>query len=554
MEWKHRGYANVKDFMAGENGMENEELFLFPCESSIVHLRDAAKLIFSAIKNNKAVKVIGDYDVDGICSAYILYWMFEKMNIKAQIRLPKRFSEGYGLSSSIVNEIIANRIEPGELIIAIDNGITAVSQIKRLKYAGFKTLIIDHHQPGAELPEADVIVNPHVYAGDFNEYCAAGLAYKLAKGVCAIAPEINTDELLVMAAIATVADSVSLRGENRLIVQRGIKALNEGRFGKPLHTLLSMTGCTYITEETIGYTVAPVINASGRLFDDGAQKCFDFFAENQGELEAKCLIDANERRKNLVEETMARVEEDLLGYPENRAILVAGDYHEGIVGLIAGKIAEERNVPAIVLSKKDGAYKGSARSARGMDLMDLIRSLGKYLASYGGHSGAAGLSTKSDDLTGILEAVQGYSLPEAEGEQYYDIYCDEKDVTAVANEMEIYCPYGQDNRRPIVMSYFENVPKFGKTYKVIKERYYKLHGRYFSIMLFDGSVVNKWESLGRPLSFYVIGYPKLHRYIYDGRQYEEIQLEAVDILPIKKRKKETREKFLEYFKEDSTDV
>lgn len=238
MEWKQNGsYTSIEETVIAKSGLTKDEL-LNPKNNpadNIVNLPQAKNMIQSAITKKLPITVVGDYDADGITASVILSLLFQALGAEVKVRLPKRFSEGYGLSQKIIDEC-----KPG-LLLTVDNGIAAVDVIAEAKKKGFQTIVLDHHIPGELLPDADIIVDPHI-APDKNgyaDYCGAGLAYKLAQLMLSDKNILN--KMSTLAAIGTVADSVPLTGDNRVIVKQGLRNLQ--RKIVPEGIKRSFTGC-----------------------------------------------------------------------------------------------------------------------------------------------------------------------------------------------------------------------------------------------------------------------------------------------------------------------
>ena len=279
MQWKSKGFKNVMDAVQHNTGLAEE--FLHPSQEPyyIQNLDLMAMWIQAYASQNAPITVIGDYDADGVCATGGLYLLLRELhadNIK--LRLPRRMSEGYGLSEKIVDEV------NGGVIITVDNGIAAIPAIKKAKEKGMVVLVIDHHEPKMDngqivLPEADLIIDPHVpdhliqkgvaVKSTFNEYCGAGLVYKLAQ---AMIPGTKTlKKISAFAAIATVADVMPLVSDNRNIYHEGIRSIRDRDITPGLQCMINLLQSDNIVNEgDIGFKLAPMLNAPGRLYDDGA--------------------------------------------------------------------------------------------------------------------------------------------------------------------------------------------------------------------------------------------------------------------------------------------
>ena len=269
----------------------------------IKNLENAAALIEACIKAGKHISVIGDYDTDGCTSSAILYLLLKELGSTPDIRLPHRMSEGYGLSPAIVEEV--REKNPDGLLITVDNGIAAQEAVQQAKDAGMTVIILDHHLPGETLPAADVLVDQWTdtessdHGPGYCYYCGAGLAYKLAQYMI---PENTTllEKMSALAAIGTVGDVMNLTKDNRVIVKEGLAAMDAGNVTKGLQCILDASGKARFDAITLAFYVVPMINAAGRLLDDGAKlPCAILAAENNVYRHAERLKFLTTNGKNL---------------------------------------------------------------------------------------------------------------------------------------------------------------------------------------------------------------------------------------------------------------
>ena len=386
---------------------------------TIVNLSEAKRQIEGAIAEGKHITVIGDYDADGCAATAILFDLLKELGADVSVRIPKRMSEGYGLAPVIVEEVTGQY--PGGLIITVDNGIAANEAVSMARDLGSDVIIIDHHLPGEELPDANCIVDPHVFGEGYKEYCGAGLAYALAVLFLRNKNEDLLRELLSVAAVATVADVVPLTGENRILVRQGLKNLNDNIGTAGLIQLIQERNLKDITSETIGYQIAPAINAPGRLLDDGAKISAGVLASRKRlkpDL-VSILWAKNNERKDIVADSLRRIMKTVS--PETNVILTFDEtLQEGICGIIAGQLAEKTRKPTFVLTKaEDGNWKGSGRSVPGLNLKEFLDKVNlscNALAKYGGHEGAAGLTVKAGEEDAFLKTLTELA-PDAKDEK-----------------------------------------------------------------------------------------------------------------------------------------
>jgi len=503
INWIKRGnFSNLEDIILHNTGLTKDEFLNAPDNVFILGLKEAAAIICEAIENNSQITIFGDYDADGVTSSAILYRMLMYLNASnVRVRLPKRFSEGYGISELAIDEI-----DEG-LIITVDNGISAIDAIKKAKDKGIKVLILDHHL-GTEdgvLPEADVIVDPNAIAGsEFSKYCGAGLAFKLCQLM--VDDKAFIEKMNGLAAIGTIADVVDLTMDNRNIVKRGLENINSRKNVIGLNKLFESLSIYECDEGKIGFLIAPIINACGRMRDDGAMSAFRLFVTNDV-VEAKTLamelIELNEERKKTVAEGMLICDEIIREqclFGESPLIICSTNdssekqLHEGVVGIIAGRLSEKYSCPAFVLTEtEDGVLKGSGRTNDSLHLKALLDSVSEYLLNYGGHAGAAGLSIekhKFDDFKcAIQDAITSFdSTSSVNDKLYYDLEVSADEIPAITQELKEYAPFGEGNPKPIFkITDIRLVPRGGAFYKLMgnNSQHIKLYGNEFDIVAFD---------------------------------------------------------------------
>ena len=454
-------------------GMSTETLMKDTKKYRIDGLSQARDMIQAAIQEKRHIYIFGDYDVDGICCGAVMTVGLRALGYEdhVTVRLPKRFSEGYGVSEKAIDEFEGN-----SLLITVDNGISAIEPIKKANDKGMTVMVVDHHLPATDengapvYPDADLIIDPNAIEGsaDFNGYCGAGLAYRI---MCQL---INDRKVLIrllcLAAVATIADSMPLTYENRRIVRYGLHYMTDmGYATTGLFALLSLCDCNeYVSETDIGFKIAPCLNAPGRLYDDGAKQSF-LLMSFEGDLrEAKLMAEKqltdNEKRKELSDEWTKKINEQIQKEhleADNPMTIYAPGVPEGIIGIIAGRIAEEWHTPCILLgdAEQAGILKGSARSSGDVHLYNLLKHGEMYLLRFGGHAPAAGLSLKAENLNAFRHVMQDTLMnlyPGFTREEMPTVYDMELDgrkrdqVLRVFEEVIRYSPYGQGNPAPVI--------------------------------------------------------------------------------------------------------
>ena len=550
--WKKRDDARcIEDVIVRNSGQAIEKLLLPKGDTRIVHLEQAAELVKEAIEQKSPITVVGDYDADGICGSAILFLLFQQLGKEVSVRLPRRFSEGYGLSKAILDEIA------GGLLLTVDNGITAVEEITEAKRRGITVVVLDHHTARKDgvLPEADVLVNPHVEKEnpeDFDGFCGAGLAYRLA---CLLQPDKDKlCRLSALAAIATVADVVPLLDDNRKIVKEGFQAINRGKGPAGLNALLEHLNLFDVDENDISFTIGPVLNAPGRMFDDGAMlsfrmltatECLDSAAEN--------LIAVNEKRKAEQAENIQLAEniitDDCL-FGDN-VLLVASvgrpghpPIPEGLAGIIAGRLADKYKVPAFVLtqSEAEDELKGSGRSYGDVDIIALLEKAAPYLVTFGGHPKAAGLTVKKDNVEPLRDFLKE-QVPEPKPDKpdndlYYDLEVDAELVPGFIEALRYYAPFGEGNAPPVILIKEQPLlPRSGKCYTYMGKEgeHIKLYcGKKMTAVGFG--LAERYMQQGEPIRVNMIGTISTNKYIDPvGRATKENQIRIVDVKKAERR-------------------
>lgn len=503
----------------------------------IKNIDKAIEIIQKAVAGKIPITIVGDYDCDGICATAIFKLALRKLGVIPKTRLPKRFSEGYGLSEKIVDEIADG------LLITVDNGIAAASAIKKAKEKGLAVIITDHHlAPVDGIPEdADLVIDPNAIpnSATFNGYCGAGLAYKICKE---LVPS-EEKKYLTLATIATIADSVPLIEENRVIVQRGLnEMLNPSSTTVGLQALLQATGLQYhITEKDIGFKLGPCLNAPGRLMDDGAEKSLDLlsFIGNYefAEKKANKLLEYNEERKSLTEtafDTFRTIVENNCLFVDNVLVLQSNDVGEGLVGLCAGKLAEEYKRPCLVFGPlENGIYKGSGRSYGGVHLKEILDKAKSLLpddaiAKYGGHAAAVGISVREEFFDDFVSCINSLDIKIEEIEETADIEIYENEIKSAIEESKPYAPFGEGNPQiKFKIKNYKTMPVGNKMFGVLKEKHLKFCGACSEALWFGA--VQKYQSMGTPSVFDITG--TIGENHFNGKVTPSIEI--ISIEPIK---------------------
>lgn len=373
-------------------------------------LVEAAKLTIQVINNRQRILLAGDYDADGICGVAILSHLISSLGVPVSHYIPKR-DEGYGFNPAAVDMALQHK---AGLIITVDVGISDPETCEYARSLGIPVIITDHHEPQGFIPPAEVVVDLKADQGayPFRELCGAGIAFKLAQ---LIASELGLTALpkpcLGLVAIATIADVVPLIDENRILVKAGLQRLNENR---PTWISTLLKPGTPIVSQVVGYQIAPVINAAGRMGDPNLalEMLLAHDSDPDAENKALELKELNELRKKLVAEIEAQCslqveESEAAG---DNVIVIQGDFDAGLVGIIANKIAERLQRPTLVIGENGH---GSGRGPDGSNILAIVENVQEFMSDYGGHKQACGF-TVSGDVNDLRQKINQCTLPGVE--------------------------------------------------------------------------------------------------------------------------------------------
>ena len=412
----------------------------------------AVNRIRRAIEQGEFILVYGDYDADGMTSASILKETLEQLGAECLVYLPNRFTDGYGPNASVYKYFIEQ--QGISLIVTVDNGVAGHEAIDLAQSMGVDVIVTDHHSLPEVLPDAHAIVHPEHPESDypFKHLAGCGVAFKLA---CALLEEVQV-ELLDLVAIGTIADMVSLTDENRIMVQYGLEVLrNTQRLG--LQELFEIAGISSsdLTEETVGFQLAPRLNALGRLDDPNpAIELLTGFDDEEVREIALMIQEKNEERKEIVQ-TIYEEAKSLVDPNKSVQVLAKEGWNPGVLGIVAGRLLEELGQTVIVLNIEDGRAKGSARSIEAVDIFEALNPHRELFIAFGGHAGAAGMTLEAEQLNALSEILETYVKDkgiDAKGKN--TLYLDEElDLESLSLEtvksFERLAPFGMDNQKPV---------------------------------------------------------------------------------------------------------
>ena len=412
----------------------------------------AVDRIRRAIEQGEFILVYGDYDADGMTSASILKETLEQLGAECLVYLPNRFTDGYGPNASVYKYFIEQ--QGISLIVTVDNGVAGHEAIDLAQSMGVDVIVTDHHSMPEVLPDAYAIVHPEHPKADypFKHLAGCGVAFKLA---CALLEEVQV-ELLDLVAIGTIADMVSLTDENRIMVQYGLEVLrNTQRLG--LQELFEVAGISSsdLTEETVGFQLAPRLNALGRLDDPNpAIDLLTGFDDEEVHEIALMIQNKNEERKEIVQAIYEEAK-SLVDPNKSVQVLAKEGWNPGVLGIVAGRLLEELGQTVIVLNIEDGRAKGSARSIEAVDIFEALDPHRELFIAFGGHAGAAGMTLEVEQLDALSEILETYVKDkgiDAKGKSklYLDEELDLENLSLEAvKSYERLAPFGMDNQKPV---------------------------------------------------------------------------------------------------------
>lgn len=450
----------------------------------LAHMREGVDLLLDAIDNNKRIVIYGDYDVDGITSTSLMLKVIGSLTDNVTYYIPSRLDEGYGLHKEAIDRI---KQDGGEVIVTVDCGSVSKEETSYAHSIGIETLVTDHHNM-SDVRAEGVIINPWLPEDNypFRELAGVGVAYKVALALSKerqVSKEIMA-EILELVTVGTVADIMSLMGENRTIVKCGLRFIHLGCKNKGLRRLIDLSGLDYRTLKAsdISYGIAPKINASGRL-GDATIGVKLLTAEDDDEIEKYCniLIEANQRRRTLqdsaYEKSLEIIEDEMAR--GDFVMLEINDSHEGVLGIVAGKVRETINRPVVVISKNGDTYKGTGRSIATVNLFEMLNKYRDEFISFGGHSAACGFTISESSIERLRDNLNKdiAEMIEADRtlldvEYNYDVeLLPELINLELAETIEMLEPCGKCNEIPVFLikntkihnwKYLKNDTKFAK--------------------------------------------------------------------------------------------
>ena len=480
----------------GLTDLDEMEYYLHGDEKDLIDphlLKDvdlAAEIILKKVKEQKKIRIIGDYDIDGIQSTYILYCALKRIGAEADYVIPHRIRDGYGMNEHLVTQAAEAGINT---ILTCDNGISAIDQIHLAKELGMTVVVTDHHEvPYIEengvrrekISEADAIVNPKQEACQypFKKLCGAAVAWKLVQVLYEQAgiPVSEADRFIENAGFATVGDVMDLQGENRVLVKLGLKMLNQTQnIGMKALILQSNRKLGEIRSGDIGFGLGPCLNATGRLETARiALKLLLCESEAEAAVLAQEAVDLNNSRKLLTEQAVEVAKQMIAdgGYENDQVFVIfLPDCHESLAGIVAGRIREAYHRPTLVITRGEEGAKGSGRSIEGYSMFEELNKCADLLSSFGGHPMAAGFSLPEENIEAFrrrLNEVCTLTEEELQAKVVIDVPMPIGYITfPLIEQLKLLEPFGKGNDKPVFADrnlVIERLKIYGPTGRVVQ--------------------------------------------------------------------------------------
>lgn len=558
MKWLRKGaYNTVKELVQANTGMSANDLAYDARSYYYPGIKEAAELFMDHIRHGSKILVWCDYDTDGVdCKFIMSYTLARPMKIRnIEILCPGRYSDGYGIKPSIVEQFAGT-----DLLVLCDNGIAAIEAVDLAREMGMDVIILDHHDPRViegqiVMPNANVIVDPHLTGGyimdgtgnqigEFRDLCGAGITWYFTHEVRSMCDWMSDKQKWYLDQIAyigatfgTVGDVVDLKDDNRRIVKQGITNLNKGMGTSGIRQLMYKLYLNNVSSMDIGFLISPIINASGRLEDTGANRIAALLCTDANDEDAKKAlyvevdraIDVNKKRKAMTKESVERVVENYEANGGNDPFIVCYDEYtvSGIVGLVASELVNRYHRPALVFApsgKDDGVIKGSGRSVEGIGIKGLLDQVQQYLTTYGGHPMACGASLLIDNLDAFGDAVNAITpVLDTSDAIMYDLECAYTEAATKLAEQEQFEPYGAGNPQPVYR--INGVELCEPEYMGGNSQHVKFQTKDADILWFDGR--KAYEDLGSPKMVDMLVTMSYHEF----KDQVTVQMQVIDMKP-----------------------
>ena len=458
----NRGVAEPEDV---EAFVKPPDLASYPDPLRLAGMGDAVERIARAIQEGERIVVYGDFDADGVTSTSLLTLALRHFGAHAEPYIPNRVSEGYGLNAAAVAEIARRG---AKLLITVDCGISGRQEVAEARRAGLDVVVTDHHHLPDELPEAAACINPKLAAPGcecYHDLAGVGVAYQLVRALVkrlGKPPGLRNVDLLGLVAIGTVADVVPLRGANRSLVTQGIAAIPQHSM-PGLRTLLKFAHVDIgkVDAERIGFVVGPRLNAAGRVDDAStAYRLLMTASESEAQALAQKLEAQNRRRQAVMNSVVEQARERARKLGDDTKVILLHDtgWPSGVVGLVAGRLAEEFGRPTLVLEEGEEESRGSARSGRNFNIIEALTELKEMLIKFGGHEAAAGFTVKTARIQELADKMNAIADRQMQGDKLQPtVWADAEITLAEVNDstydsLNRLAPFGSANPSPLFMA------------------------------------------------------------------------------------------------------
>jgi len=503
---------------------------------------EAVELIEKSIKSSKKILVFGDYDVDGITASSIMIKILKIIGAEVEYYIPDRFEEGYDLNENAVNLVSEENFG---LVITVDCGIKAFEQVESIRKKGVGVIVTDHHEPGERIPDADVVINPKLCSNDSKKHLAgAGVSFFLAQKIAeyfGLEPVegIYCGDMIDLAALGTIADSVPLLGYNRILVKNGLERLLN-TFNNGLKALLEAEGMLdkeNISEFEASFRIIPVLNAAGRiesaeealklLLSESPQEAWELAVRLQ-----RFNIERQFLEKQVVEDILKYVEENDSIKKDKVIVLASEKWHPGVIGIAASKIMESFKKPVVLISVQSGVGKGSGRSYENFDLYEAFKYCGELFVKYGGHRQAGGFLINTDKIPLLRERINDYAERYFRSENtsvekpclHADCEVSFSEIhKSLAEEIQLLKPFGCGNPLPKFLYRNAKILECRAVGKKQEHLRIVFEGENHKFSGIGFGLAERMEKLEDRVD--VIFYPEINS--FNG--YEEVQLNVIDI-------------------------
>ncbi len=532
-------------FLLCSRGMTDEfeiESFLYDTDLidpyTLPDMEKAVERVNLALENGERITVFGDYDCDGVTSTALLYSYLSSRGANVDFYIPDRSGEGYGMNLGAI-DLLKSR--GTNVIITVDNGISAIEEVAYAKTLGIDVVVTDHHRVGEVLPDAVAVVDPHREDSlcEFSDWAGVGVAFKFISALDNSEGYELLEQYGDIVALGTVADIVSLKGENRIIVRSGIAfmnaALEEGALRLGLKALLDASGSTgALDSSSVAYRIAPRINAAGRM--GSAERALKLLLADDKALAkeiAEEISNANTERQAIETQITASAVEYIEANPKvkyRRVIVVDGeDWHQGVIGIVASRLVEKYGKPCIVVSRNGDVAKGSGRSIDGFSLYDALSYCSDILVQYGGHVLAAGLTVESDKIEEFRDKINEYAQNQEAAVPVLKIDCklNPSSITGdMLSSLQLLEPFGAENPQPVFGLYNMEITAIqpvgaGKHLRITVKR----KNAYVTVIMFSVSLVDFPYVVGDTVDLAV----KLSENEFQGKTQISIQAKAIKL-------------------------